>query len=610
MTERNIREYFGRITRGLAGLWERSIQRRVEIDGQEQDALTALLSRTPLLLVGDPGSGKTTLLEMAGYAIAKETDVRGSIPFLLRASDCFASSTPTDLALWLAQRARFDPPVPLSRQVLDAGRGIILIDGLDELSPDLRDEAYQRLRRWLVEYSSNRWVFSSRPIGRPGFPDLVLDARLLDLSSNEISRATALFFDKREDSETLQHVIATHGDLASLATSPLLLGLIVQIFREQRSLPTARADLYGSWTDIALRQWDKTRGIGRRSDFLSLEVTRHALSRLALGLVEASRISFELPDWFEALRGLVEIDDAAWQSAELTFRENLLGSGLVRSIGPKEFAFAHLTLQEYFASLALLRREPVDALRTIEIIPFEGVAAFYADSAPDPLQTAHFFASAGRLDDLKRLMEAFPRLPSTAREEIVRVVARQLGVDNVAFQELPKFRTEPEPQDAKDSLRHLWRECRSAASPQERGLAFEEFAKAVFGGAFKVVDVRRLTAFGEIDIICEVKAESFWVRWPGDCFVECKNLHDSVPVAVANEFVGKCSTVRVGLAFLVCAGTLTKPARDRVSRSWSQGEGPDMAWIDGEDIDNWLRESTDAENFLKKVVRRASYGTQ
>lgn len=608
MTQRETQAYLGRITKGLAGVWERSIQRRVEIDGLEEDALTALLTRTALLLEGDAGSGKTTLLEMAGYATATESRVRGHVPFLLRASGCFGSSAPTELADWLSARARFDPPAALPRQVLDAGKGIILVDGLDELSADLRDETFHRLRRWLAEQAPNRWVFSSRPIGRPAFPELVLNAKLLDLSAHEISGATTLYFENRVDSEELRRVVAAHRDLASLATSPLMLGLIAQIFQEQKRLPTARADLYGTWTDIALRQWDKTRGIGRRSDFLSLEVTRHALSRLALRLVEVSRISFELSDWFEALRGLVELDDAAWQSAELTFRENLLGSGLVRAIGPTEFAFAHLTLQEYFASQALVQKDPVDALRTIELLPFEGVASFYADSAPDPLGTAQFFASTGRLDDLKRLFDAFPGVPATAREEIVRLVARRLGVNNVSFQELPEIKTESKPPDAKDRLRHLWRECRSAASPNERGLAFEEFAKAMFADAFKVVDVRRLTTFGEIDIICEVKAEAFWVRWPGDCFVECKNLNDSVSVAVANEFVGKCSTVRVGLAFLVCAGRLTQPARDRLSRSWSQAEGPDMAWIDGEDVENWLREPTDVDNFLKMAVRRASYG--
>jgi energy-coupling factor transporter ATP-binding protein EcfA2 len=610
MTEQENREYLARISRGLTEVWERSIQRRVAIQSQEQDALTALLTRSPVLLVGDPGSGKTTLLEMVAFAAAKEHGAQGPVPFLLRASSCLLPSTPSDLAPWLLQLAKFDPPERLPQEVLDLGKGIILIDGLDELSPAHRDEAYRRLRRWLVEHPSNHWVFSSRPIGRPAFPDLAVEANLLDLSPDEISRATSLFVEDVKDAEELRRFVAAQPALASLATSPLFLGLIAQIFRHERRLPMARTDLYGSWTDIALRQWDKTRGIGRRSDFLSLDVTRHALSRLALRLVESSRFHFDLSDWFAAVRGFLEVDDAAWQTSELTFRENLLGSGLVRSVSPTEFAFAHLTLQEYFASQALLREDPSDALRIIERIPFDGVAAFYADVAPDPMRAARFFVSAGRLDDVRRLLDAFPRLARSEREEIVLLIAQRLGVDHVSFQEAPDNRSEPLPSDAKDSLRILWRECRTADSPNERGRAFEEFTKALFGSAFKVVDMRRLTSFGEIDLICEVKADSFWIRWPGDCFVECKNLQDSVPVGVANEFVGKCSTVRVGLAFLVCAGTLTEPARERVSRSWTQAEGPDMAWIDGTDIDKWLAEPVDAESLLKRVVRRASYGTQ
>ncbi|MCG3154401.1 MAG: hypothetical protein DKINENOH_00995 [bacterium] len=605
-----IKQYLGRITQGLTEVWKRSIPRRVEIQSREQDALSALLTRSPMLLLGDPGSGKTTLLDMAAFATAKESGDHGPVPFLLRASSCFQPSASTDLVPWLSEFARFDPPESLTRHVVNSGKGTILIDGLDELSSNLREEAFRRLHWWLAEYASNRWVFSSRPIGQPAFPGLVLDVKLLDLSHKEIAQATSLFFENPQDADKLRQVITAQQDLTALARSPLLLGLIAQIFREQKRLPTARADLYGSWTDIALRQWDKARGIGRKIEFLGLEITRNALSMLALRLVQSARNTFELSDWFAVLRELVDINDKAWQSAELTFRENLLGSGLLRSTGPTEFAFAHLTLMEYFASQALLREDSVDALQVISRIPFEGVAAFYADLAPDPIQAAHFFASTGRLDDAKRLLDAFPSLPLPEREEIVRLIAKRLGVDNVSFLRSPDARADSRPSDAKEGLRKLWRECRSAATPNERGLAFEELAKAMFSSVFTVVDVRRLTSFGEIDLICEMKADSFWIRWPGDCFVECKNLRDNVSVAVANEFIGKCSTVRVDLAFLVCAGKLTEPARERVSRSWSQAENPDMAWIDGEDIDEWLRGPIDAESFLKKIVRRASYGTQ
>jgi hypothetical protein len=599
-------EYLGRVTAGLSTVRERSTQRRVAVQGEEQDALATVLSRSPLLLLGDPGSGKTTLLEMAALSVASEFEHQQRVPFLVRGSSGFGRSDSSDLVLWLSRRAMFDPPDGLLRHVATSDGAVILIDGLDELASDSRPEAVRRVSRWLVQYANNHWVLSSRPIGATRFPGLVTEAMLQDLSSDEISHAIRRFFENSREADKLQQVVAAHRDLTSLAASPLLLGLMAQIFRDQGRLPLARADLYGSWTDIALRQWDKTRGIGRRRDYLRLDITRRALSGLALRLAESSRFTFEISEWFEAVREFREVDDAAWQSAEITFRENLLGSGIVRSVGPRDFAFAHVTLQEYFASQALLGEDPGDALRALERIPLEGVAAFYADAAPDPMRAARFFASEGRLDDVRRLLDAFPGLGRLEREEVVRLVAERLGIDGVTFDRKP----EAAPRDGKDALRMLWERCRAETTPHDRGRAFEEFATALFGCVFKVVDVRRLAAFGEIDLICEVKADSFWIRWPGDCFVECKNLQDAVPVAIANEFVGKCATVRVGLAFLVCAGRLTDPARDRVSRSWSQADGPDMAWIDGADIETWLDGTSDAEGFLKSMVRRASYGTQ
>jgi hypothetical protein len=81
-----------------------------------------------------------------------------------------------------------------------------------------------------------------------------------------------------------------------------------------------------------------------------------------------------------------------------------------------------------------------------------------------------------------------------------------------------------------------------------------------------------------------------------------------VSVAIVNEFIGKCSTIRVPLAFLVTTTGFTKPARERVARSWSQAMEPDLAWIDKNDINSWLEDETSSEAFLKSIVRRAGYG--
>lgn len=207
---------------------------------------------------------------------------------------------------------------------------------------------------------------------------------------------------------------------------------------------------------------------------------------------------------------------------------------------------------------------------------------------------------------MRRLVNSFPNLSRSEREEIVALMAKKLGVDEISFR---KPTVVDSPDENKAVLRNLWLQCHGDISSQEKGKKFEQFAEKLFGLVFEVVEVRRLTTFGEIDIICEVKADSFWIRWPGDCFVECKNYGDKVGVSIANEFIGKCSAVRVRLAFLVSAGPLTHPSRDRISRSWSQADVPDMAWLDGDDIENWLKNDHDAERLMKNIVRRASYGT-
>jgi len=432
----------------------------------------------------------------------------------------------------------------------------------------------------------------------------------LPLSAEEIDQVTRLHLPDGHRAAELANAITTQRDLASFATSPFLLSLIIEIFGVRARLPTARSDLYASWVDIALRQWDKSRGIGRRHDYLSLEVTRQALATLALSLSTRKLVRFELSEWFFVITSLLGSDDATSRQAEVTFHENVLGSGLVRRMSPEEFAFAHLTLQEYFAAIALQRLETTEALERLDQVPRE-VAAFYAESAEDPMATVRFLVSQGRFDDVRRLVSANPQLERAEREEIVAMMAEHLGVSDIAFRH-------PVGDEAasntlavdKSGLRQLWRNSQGDSSPQEKGKKFEEFAEALFGQVFEVVEVRRLTTFGEIDIVCEVKADSFWIRWPGDCFVECKNYGDNVPVSIANEFIGKCSTIRVRLAFLVSAGELTAPSRERVSRAWSQADVPDMAWLDGADIESWLGNDVDAERLLKDVVRRASYGTK
>lgn len=599
------KQYLKRVVQDLAPVAERSIRRRIRIGSREQDAVTTLLSSTPICVLGNPGSGKTTTLQMAAFEAAQEG--RALVPFFLRAALLEEGAT-RDIVSSLSSYSISQPSANLVRQALTEKKALVFIDGLDEIDRDHREPISTLIRGWIVEHPELHWVLSTRPIGRPDLPDFITMVHLLDLSLDEVDNASSLFFDDRGHAENFKLAIASHDRLASLASNPLLLGLLARIFQYKGVIPTRKADLYASWTDIALRQWDKERGISRSEEFLKLEETRHALAVLALNLIEERRVIFNLPDWFLALRSVGILNAEHSRSAELTFEENILGSGLVRRFGSAEFTFSHATLQEYFASLALLRMETDFALEKLGRLPAEGVAAFYAEATPDPVRTARRFVVQERFDDVRRLFDAFPHLDQVERERIIALIAKRLGVEQVFFRPTKNESQRKPLLDTKEHLRHLWQNCQGDLISNEKGKAFEEFCAALFASVFRIVETRRLAKFGEIDLICEVKAESFWIRWPGDCFVECKNLGSRVPISVVNEFVGKCSTVQVRLAFLLSVGALTRPARERISRSWSQADVPDMAWIDGSDIRGWLENESDAEAFLKSAVRRASYG--
>lgn len=126
----------------------------------------ALAEQDLVLLRGVAGSGKTTLVQWLAVTAARgERDDR--IPFVLplrtlvRRSDGLPAPDGFLSAVGVPFHAT--QPDGWVDRVLGAGRGLLLIDGIDEI-PE-RDR--ERTRRWLRElldvYPGNQWLVTSRP---------------------------------------------------------------------------------------------------------------------------------------------------------------------------------------------------------------------------------------------------------------------------------------------------------------------------------------------------------------------------------------------------------------------------------------------------------------
>jgi hypothetical protein len=330
-------------------------------------AETALTSHDRVLLRGDAGSGKTTLVQWLTVTAARDGN---RIPYVLPLRTLVRADTlPAPAAFLTAVGCPLTPPEGWAERVLTAGRGLVLVDGLDEIPTADR----HRTRDWLLAlirvFPGNRWLLTSRPTAvRPdwlaaeGFRELALTPmRQSDVTTFVRRWHTAA--DAPEYEAKLLDALRTKRDLARLATNPLMCGLICALHRERRGyLPTGRKELYDAALTMLLARRDRERGM--EAVELSEEAQLELLQRLAYALVLSGRTEMAV----ETAEGIVEralpsVASAAGQGdAATVLRALVLRSGLLRRPGEGTLDFVHRTFQDYLGARYAVEEGHLDVI--------------------------------------------------------------------------------------------------------------------------------------------------------------------------------------------------------------------------------------------------------
>lgn len=327
----------------------------------------ALLTHDRVLLRGDAGSGKTTLVQWLAVTAARSGD---RIPYVLPLRTLIRAGTlPAPAAFLTAVGCPLTPPDGWAERVLSAGRGLVLVDGLDEIPAADR----HRTRDWLLAliraFPGNRWLLTSRPTAvRPdwltaeGFRELALTPMRQSDVATFVQRWHAAA-DAPEYEGKLLDALRTKRDLARLATNPLMCGLICALHRERRGyLPTGRKDLYDAALTMLLARRDRERGM--EAVELSEEAQLELLQRLAYALVLSGRTEMEV----ETAEGIVQralpsVASAAGQGdAATVLHALLLRSGLLRRPGEGTLDFVHRTFQDYLGARYAVEEGHLDVI--------------------------------------------------------------------------------------------------------------------------------------------------------------------------------------------------------------------------------------------------------
>ncbi|MFB7248242.1 ATP-binding protein [Streptomyces populi] len=346
--------------------------------GVPQPADEALASNRRVLLRGEAGSGKTTLVQWLAITAActdlpdRLAYLYDRVPFVLplrtltRHGDRLPG--PHDFLAATGCPLAGAQPDGWEDRVLRAGRGLVLVDGIDEVPEPERE----RTRRWLRELietydGENRWLVTSRPsavdhrwLFEDNFAELTLSAMGPADIATFIKRWHAAARTSTDDGGELARyeaqlltAVRTQPDLGRLATNPLMCGLICALHRDRRGyLPHGRKDLYEAALSMLLSRRDRERDMKVPS--LREEPQLEVLQLIAYWLIKNGRTEMDRSRAEiiigRAVPAIPEIAELGGASA--VFDHFLERSGLLREPAPGTVDFIHRTFQDFLGARA------------------------------------------------------------------------------------------------------------------------------------------------------------------------------------------------------------------------------------------------------------------
>ncbi|MCX4780200.1 NACHT domain-containing protein [Streptomyces sp. NBC_01264] len=321
-----------------------------------------LASETRVLLRGEAGSGKTTLIQWLAVSTARNEPEGGSVPFVLplRSLSRYAERLPAPEDFLVATGLKGRSPEGWESRVMDAGRGLILVDGIDEIPEGERERARDWLTDLLTAYPGNRWLVTSRPSAVR--QDWLATEQFAELTLAPMNRADVAGFVTRwhraaeagaELRDQLLASLSTKPELARLATNPLLCGLICALHRERHGfLPSGRKELYTAALSMLLHRRDRERDL--RLPELAEEPQLQLLQRLAYWLIRNGRTQISWKRAEDLIAAALPAVPAAQVlgDAPAVLRHFLERTGLLRAPTEDTLEFVHRTFQDFLGARA------------------------------------------------------------------------------------------------------------------------------------------------------------------------------------------------------------------------------------------------------------------
>ncbi|WP_035140316.1 NACHT domain-containing protein [Fischerella sp. PCC 9605] len=326
--------------------------------------LEAVKKHPKLMILGKPGAGKTTFLKYLAIQCIGGKFYSHLVPIFITLKDFAEASNKPGLQEYIYQQLAGNGVETLNfaslRELINRGRMLILLDGLDEVGDEDSKRILKEIREFSDQFRDNHFVITCRIAAREYTFENFTEVEVADFDDEQIvSFATKWFKDKAVKPETFIKRVEDNQRVKELATSPLLLTLLCLAFEESGDFPANRSELYKEGLDALLKKWDAKRGIQRDQIYKKLSVQRKEdlLSKMALTTFEQGNYFFKqqiaeqyITEYIRNLPGASTDEEALQLDSERVLKSIEAQHGLLVERAKGIYSFSHLTFHEYFTA--------------------------------------------------------------------------------------------------------------------------------------------------------------------------------------------------------------------------------------------------------------------
>jgi len=309
------------------------------------------LKRT--ILIGGAGFGKS----LAAKAISCRLAEQGKLPVTIKLPN-FAKA---DLTIddYLGKIINREYSVEINwRHAADAGRVVLILDGLDEIAPASRQIFIERLRVYSARYPLTPWLLTVRD---PTAINTSMQGYQVEIKAlDDYNLEQIIKFYRPESAEYVESFVRrlnNRPDLSLLTRIPLFLALLCTTTQDLSKLPASRSELLEEYLSLILKP--ETHKISEAKPLDSVRM-RALCEKIAFAALERDQIGVDE-------RTLLRIiQESEIETGVDEIADSLIKCGMLKRGGTRTLYFPFPIIQEYLAGCYIAEERPETIIPSIE----------------------------------------------------------------------------------------------------------------------------------------------------------------------------------------------------------------------------------------------------